>query len=85
MLGDDFSRLIGHEVQAQVLVNIGKRVVAVLPNKEVDLGEVESEDHIMVGELNVPPGHPPDWDAYVVKAADIPEDQRDKWTIVGPH
>jgi hypothetical protein len=74
---------VGAEVNAQVLVNVGKRVVAVLPNKEVDLGEVEAEDHIMVGELNVLLGHLPDWGAYVVKAADIPEDQRDGWIIKG--
>ena len=61
------------DASAQVIVNIGKRVTVVLPNKEVDVGAVESQDHIMVGELNVPAGHLPDWDAYVVKAADIPE------------
>ncbi len=69
----------GATVNSQVLVNVGKKVTVVLPNKDIDLGEVESEDHIMIGELNVPAGHLPDWDAWVVKAADIPEDQRDKW------
>jgi hypothetical protein len=49
------------------------------------VGEVESEDHIMVGELNVPPGHLPDWDAYVVKAADIPPEDRNKWIVKDPH
>jgi hypothetical protein len=69
-------------VNAQVIVNIGQRVIAVLPNKEVDLGIVGAEDHIMVGELNVPPGHLPDWGAYVRKAVDIPEGERDKWITI---
>jgi hypothetical protein len=72
-------------VEQQVLIFTGKKVIAVLPNKEVDLGEVEADDHIMVGELNVPPGHLPDWDAYVVKAANIPPEDRDRWIIKGPH
>jgi hypothetical protein len=75
-------RLVDHQ---QVLVFVGKKVIAVLPNKEVDLGEVEADDHIMVGELIVPPGHLPDWGAYVRKAADIPEDERDKWISRGSH
>ncbi|MES5488742.1 hypothetical protein QMZ05_38880, partial [Bradyrhizobium sp. INPA03-11B] len=49
------------------------------------LGDLDAEDHIMSGELNVPAGYLPDWDAYVVKAADIPPDQRDKWVIKGQH
>lgn len=72
-------------VESQVIINIGKRAIAVLPNKEVDLGVVEAEDHIMVGPLNVAAGHLPDWGAYVVKAADVPEDQRDKWVVKGAH
>ncbi|WP_197422982.1 hypothetical protein [Bradyrhizobium valentinum] len=71
--------------EQQVLIFTGKKVTAVLPNKEVDLGEAEADDHIMVGELNVPPGHLPDWDAYIVKAADVPPEDRDKWVIKGPH
>jgi tryptophanyl-tRNA synthetase len=53
------------------------RVTVVLPNKEIDLGEVEPADHIMVGELDVPVGR--DWDAYIRKAKDIPEDEREMW------
>ncbi|MHC2241328.1 hypothetical protein [Bradyrhizobium elkanii] len=75
----------GADNDAQVIVNVGKRAIAVFPNKSVDLGDVESEDHIMVGELNLPPGVPRDWDAWIRKAADIPEDERDKWVIKGPH
>jgi hypothetical protein len=52
---------------------------------ERDLGEVEAEDHIMVGELNVPPGHLPDGDAYVERAENIPPEDRDEWIIKGRH
>ena len=63
--------------QAQVVIYVKNRVTVVLPNKEIDLGEVEPEDHIMVGELDVPDGR--DWDAYIRKAMDIPEDEREMW------
>ena len=56
----------------QVFVWIGKRLIAVLPNKEIDLGEVEVDDHIMVKELNVPRGHHRDWSANVEKSRKIP-------------
>jgi hypothetical protein len=63
--------------QAQVVIYVKDRVTVVLPNKEIDLGEVEPEDHIMVGELDVPVGR--DWNAYIRKAKDIPEDEREMW------
>ena len=66
--------------QGRVCIYIKHRAIVVLPNKEVDLGVVEAGDHIMVGELNVPFGR--DWDAFVRKAADIPEDERDKWIVM---
>jgi hypothetical protein len=69
----------------QVFVWIGKRLIAVLPNKEIDLGEVEVDDHIMVEELNVPPGHLRDWSAHVEKAGKIPPEDRDKRAVNGPH
>jgi hypothetical protein len=63
--------------QGQVVIYVEDRVTVVLPNKEIDLGEVEPEDHIMVGELDVAVGR--DWDAYIRKAEDIPEDEREMW------
>jgi hypothetical protein len=63
--------------QAQVVIYVKDRVTVVLPNKEIDLGEVEPEDHIMVGELDIPVGR--DWNAYIRKAKDIPEDEREVW------
>ncbi|MGJ4888829.1 hypothetical protein ACQR1Y_11575 [Bradyrhizobium sp. HKCCYLRH3099] len=67
---------------ASVVVYIRNRAIAVFPNKDVDLGEFEPEDHIMVGELDVPLGR--DWGAFIRKAKDIPEDQRDKWISMSP-
>ena len=63
--------------QAQVIIYVKDRVTVVLPNKEIDLGEVDPEDHIMVGELDVPVGR--DWNAYIRKAKDVPEDEREAW------
>jgi hypothetical protein len=42
--------------QAQVVIYVKNRVTVVLPNKEIDLGELEPEGHIMVDELDVPLG-----------------------------
>ena len=54
----------------QVLVYLKTRVIVVLPNKEVDLGPLATDDHsgdyIMVRELKVPHGR--DWEAYVLPA-----------------
>ena len=66
---------IGAAVNAQVTVNIGKRVIVVLPNKEIDLGIVETGDHIMVGELKLPEGMPRDWKAWIRKPSDTPSGQ----------
>jgi hypothetical protein len=54
--------------QRQVYVFIAKKVIAVLPNKEIDLGEVQINDQIGVRELKVPAGRLRDWTAYVVRA-----------------
>lgn len=67
---------------AQVIVYVKNRAIAVFPNKEIDLGEFGPDDHIMTGELNVPFGR--DWGGYIRSAQDIPEDQRDKWVKRGP-
>ena len=66
----------------QVFVWIGKRLIAVLPNKEIDLGEVEVDDHIMVKELNVPRGHHRDWSAHVEKAGKFLPEDRDKRGLI---
>jgi hypothetical protein len=71
--------LFAADNSAQVVIYLKNRVTVVFPNKEVDLGEFDPEDHIMSGELNVPFGR--DWDAYIRRAKDIPEDERDKWVI----
>jgi len=61
--------------QVQVVIYVKNRVTVVFPNKEIDIGEMESEDHIMVGELDVPIGR--DWHAYIRRGKDIPEDERE--------
>lgn len=68
---------LGALVNAQVIVNTGRNVTVVLPNKEVDLGPVEPDHHVVVSKLNVPPGSPPDWYVSVARAADLPADQGD--------
>ena len=67
-------------MSGQVIVNIGRRAIAVLPNKEIDLGIVETDDRIMVGELKLPEGMPRDWKAWIRKASDIPPDEPNKST-----
>jgi hypothetical protein len=63
------------------VIYVKNRVTVVFPNKEIDIGEMEPEDHIMVGELNVPIGR--DWGAYIRKAKDIPKDERKIWVTRG--
>jgi hypothetical protein len=65
---------------AQVVIYVKNRVTVVVPNKEIDLGEFDPEDHIMVGELNVSVGR--DWGAYIKR--DIPEAERGTWRREGP-
>jgi hypothetical protein len=44
----------------QVVIYMKDRATVVFPNKEVDLGHVAHEDHIMVRELRIPIGR--DWE-----------------------
>jgi len=59
----------------QLLVLINNRAIVLLPGKEVDLGQCDREDQILVyedrrtGELN----------ARLIAAQDIPPEQRGKW------
>ena len=63
--------------QTQFVIYLRNRVTVVLPNKEIELGEFEPGDHIMVAELDVAFGR--DWRAFIRKAKDIPEEERDRW------
>src|SRR5262249_4536517 len=49
----EWSRTAVDEMR-QVVVYLRKKAIVILPNKEVDLGEVEPGDQIIVGELKVP-------------------------------
>ena len=62
---------------AQVVVYINDRAILVLPNKEIDLGTVRKDDHIIVAERNLPFGR--DWDAFVLPVEEIPPELRGKW------
>lgn len=61
----------------QVLVQIKNRVVVILPDKEVDLGECSSSDHVRVGFTPATGG----WRASRIEAKDVPPDQREGWTV----
>jgi hypothetical protein len=65
--------LSGPDSQQQVVIYIGKRVIALLPGKEVDLGIVKSGDHIMIGlRAGI-------WEAFVRPAKDIAPEDAHRW------
>ena len=52
----------------QVLVMIGKRVIMILPDRDVDLGDVGDDELIVTGERQTPPGI--GLEAYTMKKND---------------
>jgi hypothetical protein len=70
----------------QILVYLRTRVFVVLPNKDVDLGPLASDDHsgdyIMVRELKSPHGR--DWEAYVLPAKDVASNQAEAPDVIRP-
>jgi len=71
----------GIDQGAQVVVYIKDRAIVVLPNRDVDLGIVRLEDHIITKELKLPLGLPRDWEVSVVPFENISPEDRDKWTV----
>ena len=59
----------------QLLVRVHNRVIVLLPNKEVDLGNVEYDDQVITSRDR----RTGEWGARKVLAENVPADQRGKW------
>jgi hypothetical protein len=66
------------EARQQILVYINKRVIVILPDKDVDFGNVELGEQIWVGAQDTPAGRI--WNAAKIPA-DVPRDQVDAWLM----
>ena len=69
---------IAVEARQQIVVYINKRVIVILPDKDVDFGEVELGEQIWVGAQDTPTGRI--WQAAKIPA-DVPHDQVDAWLM----
>src|SRR5258708_5776891 len=56
----------GADVNQQVIVYIKNRVIAIFPNKEVEVGTMNPGDHLVVREVGGPDGR--DWIAFIEAA-----------------
>ena len=56
----------GADIEQQVIVYIRNRVIAIFPNKEVDVGTMNPGDHLVVREVRGPDGR--DWVAFIEAA-----------------
>jgi hypothetical protein len=66
------------EARQQIVVYIKKRVIVILPDKDVDFGDVELGEQIWVGAYDTPTGRT--WNAARIPA-DVPPEQVDKWLM----
>ena len=66
------------EARQQIVVFIKKRVVVILPDKDVDFGDLELGEQIWVGARDTPAGRT--WNAARIPA-DVPPDQVDAWLL----
>jgi hypothetical protein len=66
------------EARQQIVVYINKRVIVILPDKDVDFGEVELGEQIWVGARDTPAGRT--WNAARIPA-DVPPDQVQAWLM----
>jgi len=66
------------EARQQIVVYIKKRVIVILPDKDVDFGDVELGEQIWVGAQDTPMGRT--WNAARIPA-DVPPDQVDAWLM----
>jgi hypothetical protein len=69
--------IMAAEQNKQVIIYVKNRVIAVLPNKEVDLGVMRRGDHIMVASTKTAQGK--DWRAFIVPAKDVTPENAQKW------
>jgi len=66
------------EARQQIVVTIRRRVIVILPDKDVDLGDVEPGEQIWVGAQDTPTGRT--WNAAKVPA-DVPPEQAGMWLM----
>ncbi len=59
------------EARRQVVVFIKRRVIVILPDKDVDLGDMAPGDHIWIGAQETPSGVA--WGAFRIPADVLPE------------
>jgi hypothetical protein len=69
------------EAQQQIVVYLRRRAIVVLPDRDVDLGDLEPTDHIRVGMQNTPQGRI--WSAVKIPANDVTPEHADKWITSG--
>jgi len=58
----------GADINQQVIVYIKNRVIAIFPNKEVEVGTMNPGDHLVVREVGGPNGR--DWIAFIEAAGE---------------
>jgi len=64
--------------QQQIVVYIKRRAIVILPDKEVDVGELDPGDHIRVDTRELPQGGRT-WIARRIPAKDVPPEHQGKW------
>jgi uncharacterized cysteine cluster protein YcgN (CxxCxxCC family) len=62
--------ITGAATNQQVIVYIGNRVIAIFPNKEIEVGTMNPGDHLVVREVGGPEGR--DWVAFIEPAGRNP-------------
>jgi hypothetical protein len=66
------------EARQQIIVYVKKRVIAILPDKDVDFGDVELGEQIWIGAQDTPTGRT--WNAVKIPA-DVPPERVDAWLM----
>jgi hypothetical protein len=70
------------EAGQQIVVYIKRRAIVVLPDRDVDFGELDPRDRIRVGTQMTPEGQT--WSAVKIAAKDVPPEQAGKWITSDP-
>jgi hypothetical protein len=65
------------ENRQQVVIYIKRRVIVILPDRDVDFGDIDPRDHIAVGYRDTPQGRV--WEATVIPVKDVPPEHADNW------
>jgi len=67
--------------QQQIVVYIKRRAIVILPDKEVDVGDLDPGDHIRVDTRDLPQGRT--WTAMRIPVQQVPPEHRDRWVTNG--